>query len=66
MYLKIQVGLAVGDIEAIRKTSNLRRKAAMIDFLKETESRYPAFVTQWLYKAQCEEKPNCKVLNRLK
>ena len=61
-----QVGLAVGDIDAIRKTSHLRRIAAQINFLQEVESRYPLFITRWLYRPELVEQPNATPMVRWK
>ena len=58
-----QVGLAVGDIEAIRKTAFLSNKARKIDFVTEFEDSLPECIARRLYRPQvCEDdaKPDQK------
>ena len=62
----VQIGLAVGDIELIRKTADMRKIAGQIEFLKEVESRYPRIFARWFYIPDLTDKPNRRTSSRLK
>ena len=53
-----QVGLAVGDIDAIRKTAYMRKKAIQIQLVADVENKYPRFITRRLYKPMVVYQPN--------
>jgi len=44
-----QIGLAVGDIEAIQKTAFLRNKGRQITFIADIERKFPKFFTRRMY-----------------
>lgn len=44
-----QIGLAVGDIEAIQKTAFLRNKGKQITFIADIERKFPKFFTRRMY-----------------
>ena len=45
----LQIGLAVGDIEAIQKTAYLRNKGKQITFIADVERKFPKFFTRRMY-----------------
>ena len=45
-----QIGLAVGDIEAIQKTAFLRNKGKQITFIADIERKFPIFFTRRMYQ----------------
>ena len=53
-----QVGLAVGDIDAIQKSAFIRKEAKKISFLLEIETKFPKFITRRLYKPIVVVRPN--------
>ena len=44
-----QIGLAVGDIEAIQKSAFLRNKGKQITFITDIERKFPKFFTSRVY-----------------
>ena len=53
-----QVGLAVGDIEAIRKTAYIRILQQQVEILHAMELNYPNFIQRWAYRKELTEYPN--------
>ena len=54
----LQVGLAVGDIEAIRKTASLRALIDQVLLVDHMMKSYPKFILRRIYKSSLEIKPN--------
>ena len=54
----LQVGLAVGDIEAIRKTASLRALIDQVLLVDHMMKSYPKFILRRIYKSSLEIKPS--------
>ena len=54
----LQVGLAVGDIEAVRKTAYIRILKQQVDLLHDMERNYPYFIQKRAYTAKLVVFPN--------
>ena len=54
----MQVGLAVGDIDAIQQNATLKRLAMQVEFVSEIEESYPRFITRRVYHPTLVIKPN--------
>lgn len=53
-----QVGLAVGDTEAMKKFATVKRLAMQIEYQIEIEEAFPRFLTRAVYETVYVEKPN--------
>ena len=60
VMFQYQVGLAVGDIESVRRNATLERMAMQVAFVAEVENKYPRMLTRRIYKASIEIKPNVR------
>eukprot|EP00794_Sanderia_malayensis_P000575 gene575-1234_t len=49
IMMNLLVGLAVGDIETVRKTAYIRILKQQVDILLDMEKNYPSFVVKWAY-----------------
>ena len=56
----LQVGLAVGDTEKMKKLATMKRLAMQIEYHIEIEESYPVFITRHFYEEIYQDKPNCK------
>ena len=56
----MQVGLAVGDIETMRKQATIKRLGMQLEYLIEIEESYPKFIIRAVYQVVHVEKPNKK------
>lgn len=56
--LYMQVGLAVGDIDAIQHNATLKRLAMQVEFVAEIEESYPRFITRRVYHPNLVFRPN--------
>lgn len=54
----LQVGLAVGDIDQMKKFATVRRLAMQIEYQIEIEEAYPSFIINRVYQEVYVEKPN--------
>ena len=54
----IQVGLAVGDTEKMKKLATIKRLSLQINYHIEIEESYPGFITQAVYEEVYDDKPN--------
>ena len=54
----LQVGLAVGDTEKIKKLATIKRLALQIQYHVEIEDSYPGFITRPFYEEVYDFKPN--------
>ena len=50
--------MAVGDIEAVRKTAYIRILKQQVDILQDMERNYPTFIIKRAYSAKLVEYPN--------
>ena len=55
--LFFQIGLAVGDIESVRRHAYIRKKARKIMFVVDVEKSFPMFIRRWLYKPRIVVSP---------
>lgn len=55
-----KVGLAVGDIDSVRRNATLQRMAMQVAFVAEVENKYPRMITRRIYKPSIEIKPNVR------
>ena len=60
--ISIQVGLAVGDTEKMKKLATIKRLALQIKYHIEIEESYPGFITQAVYEEVYDDKPNKRPL----
>ncbi|XP_068698490.1 transient receptor potential cation channel subfamily A member 1-like isoform X2 [Montipora foliosa] len=60
ILMNLLVGLAVGDIESVRRNATLERMAMQVAFVAEVENKYPRMLTRRIYKASIEIKPNVR------
>ncbi|XP_031557742.1 transient receptor potential cation channel subfamily A member 1-like isoform X3 [Actinia tenebrosa] len=58
--MNLLVGLAVGDIEMVRRNAELKRLARQVKFVAQIEDKYPKFITRMIYKPRILVKPNEK------
>ncbi|XP_048577879.1 transient receptor potential cation channel subfamily A member 1-like isoform X2 [Nematostella vectensis] len=58
--MNLMVGIAVGDIEAIRRDATLKRLAMQVEFVAEIEERYPRFIARIIYHQNLTLYPNKK------
>ena len=58
-----KVGLAVGDIDSVRRNATLQRMAMQVAFVAEVENKYPRMITRRVYKPSIEIKPNVRQNN---
>ena len=58
---KKKVGLAAGDIEAVRKNAYLRILRAQVHILKTIELSYPKSFLSRFYREKCDEYPDLKL-----
>lgn len=58
IFLLLQVGLAVGDIDQMKKFATVRRLAMQIEYQIEIEEAYPSFIINRGYQEVYVEKPN--------
>jgi len=58
VLVNLLVGLAVGDIEAIRKTASLRALIDQVLLVDHILKSYPKFILRRIYKSSLEIKPN--------
>eukprot|EP00112_Aurelia_sp_Birch-Aquarium-sp1_P021380 Seg575.4 transcript_id=Seg575.4/GoldUCD/mRNA.D3Y31 product="Transient receptor potential cation channel subfamily A member 1" protein_id=Seg575.4/GoldUCD/D3Y31 len=58
ILMNLLVGLAVGDIEAIRKTAYIRILQQQVEILHDMEINYPNFIQRWAFKKDLTEYPN--------
>ena len=58
VFISIQVGLAVGDTEKMKKLATIKRLALQIEYHIEIEESYPGFITQAVYEEVYDDKPN--------
>ena len=56
--VSLQVGLAVGDTEKIKKLATIKRLALQIEYHVEIEDSYPGFITRRFYEEVYDDKPN--------
>lgn len=56
--ISLQVGLAVGDTEEMKKFATIKRLAMQIEYHIEIEKSYPAFITKAVYENVYVDKPN--------
>ena len=54
----MQVGLAVGDTETMKKYATIKRLGMQLEYLIEIEESYPKFITRAVYQVVHIEKPN--------
>lgn len=68
LTMNFLVGLAAGDIEAVRQSAYLRILRAQVHILKTIELSYPRWLLKKVYRHKCEEFINLKVslLERIK
>ena len=62
-FFFLQVGLAVGDTEKIKKLATIKRLALQIDYHVEVEASYPGFITRPFYEEVYDYKPNKQPLH---
>ena len=55
-----KVGLAVGDIDSVRRNATLQRMAMQVAFVAEVGNKYPRMITRRIYKPSIEIKPNVR------
>ena len=60
--ISIQVGLAVGDTEKMKKLATIKRLTLQIEYHIEIEESYPDFITQAVYEEVYDDKPNKRPL----
>ena len=58
MFSFLQVGLAVGDTEKMKKLATVKRLVLQIEYHIEIEESYPRFITQAVYEDFYDDKPN--------
>ncbi|PFX28694.1 Transient receptor potential cation channel subfamily A member 1 [Stylophora pistillata] len=56
--MNLLVGLAVGDIDQMKKFATVRRLAMQIEYQIEIEEAYPSFIINRVYQEVYVEKPN--------
>ena len=56
----MQVGLAVGDTETMKKYATIKRLGMQLEYLIEIEESYPKFIIRAVYQVVHVEKPNKK------
>ena len=54
----LQVGLAVGDTEKVKKLATIKRLSLQIEYHIEIEGSYPVFITRPFYEEVYDDKPN--------
>ncbi|XP_032235182.2 transient receptor potential cation channel subfamily A member 1 isoform X2 [Nematostella vectensis] len=64
VMMNLLVGLAVGDIEAIRRQGTLNRLSMMVSYAASLEQKYPRFLLRRVYKDRLVEQPNRSKLKR--
>ncbi|XP_065649513.1 serine/threonine-protein phosphatase 6 regulatory ankyrin repeat subunit B-like isoform X2 [Hydra vulgaris] len=57
-----ELGLAVGDIEAVRKNAYLRVLQRKVYYLNILDQTYPKFIKKYVYQKTYKKKPNIKNL----
>jgi len=60
LLMNLLIGLAVGDIEAVRKTAYLRILRAQVHILRSLEKSYPKSWIRWVYRKDLTVYPNGK------
>lgn len=60
ILMNLLVGLAVGDIDSVRRNATLQRMAMQVAFVAEVENKYPRMITRRIYKPSIEIKPNVR------
>eukprot|EP00794_Sanderia_malayensis_P000576 gene576-1235_t len=58
IMMNLLVGLAVGDIETVRRTAFIRILKQQVDILQDMEKNYPSFVVNWAYTPNLVVFPN--------
>ena len=51
----LQIGLAVGDIEAVQKNARLKRLAMQVQLHTEIERKLPQRILEWVDKKEWKE-----------
>jgi transient receptor potential cation channel subfamily A protein 1 len=58
LLMNLLIGLAVGDIEAVRRNAQLKRMAMQVELHTELERKLPEFILQKVYTDELVEYPN--------
>jgi len=58
IFLNLLIGLAVGDIDTIRKTAALERYTSQVEHLSQLERAIPTFILKSLLVTEYVEHPN--------
>ena len=62
-FCLLQVGLAVGDTETMKKCATIKRLEMQLQYQFEIEEAYPSFITRRAYQTVYVEKPNRLMLS---
>ena len=54
-HIGLQIGLAVGDIEAVQKNARLKRLAMQVQLHTEIERKLPQRILEWVDKKEWKE-----------
>ena len=55
LHIFLQIGLAVGDIEAVQKNARLKRLAMQVQLHTEIERKLPQRILEWVDKKEWKE-----------